>query len=188
MKAFDVANDTSGRAHDIQAAGYGAVGLYLRSDRASKAMVDGLHSVGVKCFSVYEKGNPTTPAYFTAYQGIRDASAAIVSAQKIGQPKGSIIFAAIDYDSHPSDVHGYVVAFHDALKAHGYLTGIYGNGVTIAHFIDLGYCNKGWLSQSKGFAGYAAYKPHAAIIQGPQTTVLGWDVDLDTVVDESVLW
>ena len=188
LTAFDAAQDTTGHAHDILNAGYKAVGLYLRADRASAEMVEGLHSVGIRCFSVWERGEPTSAEYFTADQGREDAAGAAAFAASIGQPQGSVIFMAIDYDSQPGDVADYVREAHDHLKALGWLMGLYGNGLTLSAFIADGYCHCGWLSQSHGFAGYDDFASVAAIVQGPETTVLGMDVDLDEVYDQGALW
>ena len=188
MKGLDVQSTTVGHAHDLLKLGYHAVGFYCRPDRASKAMIDGLHSAGIKVWSIYEKGMATGPAYFTEAQGIHDGKCAAAFAELIGQPQETVIFLCVDYDSGIGEVHGYIRAAHDVLKAAGYFLGIYGNGLTIAYFQDLGYCHAGFLSQSEGFKGYADYLPRAAIVQGPETKVLGFDVDLDQVMDEKVLW
>src|SRR4051812_35351567 len=106
MKAIDSATKTTGKEGKIVAAGMGAVGLYLRPDRASLAMVQGLHKANLKCFSVYEKGFPTTGSYFTAAQGTGDAKKAVLFAAKIGQPKGKEIFFAVDFDAEAGDMAG----------------------------------------------------------------------------------
>lgn len=187
-KALDVAQDTTGRAHDLQALGYWAVGLYLRADRASRAMVEGLHSVGMKVFSVYERGYPTRPSYFTARQGSQDGKRAVAFARSIGQPTGSHIFSAVDYDAKPENVLAYQKAFRAEVKAAGYLASVYGSGAVCHYLISQGYANKGWLSCSTGWSGYASFKPQAAIIQHVPITVLGMDVDPDDIVDEGVCW
>ncbi len=146
------------------------------------------HSVGIKLFTVWEKGHPDHAGYFNATQGNADAVRAVEFAFKIGQPKGSVTFMAIDYDSKPSEVDGYVMEAHATLKDHGYLMGLYGNGLTLGHFEDAGYSHCGWLSQSHGFAGYKEYAHRAAIIQGPEKQVLGMDCDLDTVVKVECTW
>ena len=188
LKAFDTADVTTGHAHAILAAGYQAVGIYLRADRAPAAMVEGLRSVGIKIFSIWEKGYPTSAAYFTAEQGKADGEAAAEYALLLKQPQGTTISPCVDYDSNPDDVKAYLIAFHDAIKIHGYHSLPYGNGATLQWAIDAGYAVGGFLSQSTGFQGYTEFKPKAKIVQGSTETVLGFDVDLDTVIDSTICW
>ena len=192
MKAFDTATDTTGHAHDIQEAGYGAVGIYLRFDRTSTAMVTGLHSVGVKVFSIYELGNPTSVSYFDELQGTHDGIAACNTANKLGQPKQTPIFVAFDYDANSTDLTSalvpYMKAFRHSCQRFGYLAGAYGSGLVLSYMQSSGLIHAGFLAQSKGWSNYDKYLPHAAIIQGATSSVLGFDVDLCEVKDLTVLW
>lgn len=192
MKGFDVATDTTGRAHDIQAGGYGAVGLYLRFDRTSVAMVEGLHSVGIKVFSIYELGFPTSAKYFSAAQGEHDAITAVSAAKTLGQPNKTPIFMAFDYDASPFDIKGacrdYMIATRKVILASNYYAGAYGSGSLLKAFLDEGIVHNTFLAQSTGWAGYSAFKNSASIVQGPVSSVLGLDVDLVEVKDLSVLW
>jgi len=192
MKALDVASVTTGHAHELQALGYEAVGVYLRPDRTTLEMIQGLHSVGIKIFSVYEKGKPISVKYFTAAQGKKDGAAAVAFAKKIGQPAGKEIFSAVDYDANWATdgdaITAYQKAFREVVKAAGYLASVYGSGVVCSHLVNAGWAHSGWLSQSKGWAGYKDFLSKASIIQGPVATVLHFDVDLDTVVDKAVCW
>jgi hypothetical protein len=192
LKAFDVASDTTGRGHDIQALGYGAVGLYLRFDRTSVAMVEGLHSVGIKVFSIYELGYPTKMSYFTATQGTHDGLAACQTAKVLGQPQGTSIFAAFDYDPTVQDINGplkdYMAAFRTQCQKFGYLASAYGSGLLLQAYTNLGICHHSFLAGSTGWSGYENFKDKASILQGASASVLGMDVDLDEVRDLSVLW
>lgn len=192
MKAIDVATDTTGHAHALVDAGIEAVGLYLRRDRCSKPMVDGLALAGIKRFSVYEKGFPTTPGYFTVAQGRVDALNALEVAEQIGQPAGSQIFMAVDFDASLNQIGGpiedYFAVAQKEIKAAGYLCSVYGSGMVCARLVKEGLAHSGWLAQSKGWAGYSGFLAKAAIVQGPETTLLGMDVDTDQVMDASVTW
>jgi hypothetical protein len=188
FSGFDTAEVTTGHAHEILDAGYSVVGGYLREDRFPLEMIQGLVSVGIRLFSIWEKGNPTEPDYFTADQGTSDGTHAAAYAKEIGQPEGTMIFVSVDCDASPDDISDYVQAAHTAVKEGGYLMGLYGSGQNLGHFQDAGFSHAGFLAQSKGWSGYEDYKPRAAIVQGESTTVLGFGVDLDTIMDESVLW
>jgi len=192
IKGFDTAQSVQGKAHDLYDLGYRAVGVYLRSDRTSKAEIDGLHSVGIKIFSIWEKGNPTERKYFDAGQGTIDANAAVKYAKVLGQPSGTEIFYCVDYDASPSDIGGpitsYFAAVHKVTRDAGYLASVYGPGSVCSHIVQLGYCHSGFLAQSKGWSGFKEYKDKASIVQGVTTTVKGLSVDLDTIVVPSVIW
>src|SRR5215467_1482723 len=125
MKAIDSSSKTTGQAKKLAAAGYGAVGVYLRPDRCTAAMLAELHNVGLKVWSIYEKGYPTSDAYFSAAKGNSDGIAAATFAKSVGQPKGTQIYATVDYDPDDSDASGptitgpisaYMKAFQSAIE------------------------------------------------------------------------
>lgn len=192
MKAFDTLNITTGHANEIAALGYQAVGVYLRADRTTPEEIQGLKSVGIKIFSIWEKGFPTAGKYFTAAQGAKDAAAALAFAAKIKQPSGTQIFACVDFDADwatdGAAISTYFDAFHHVIRAGGYLASVYGSGVVCAHIVGAGFAHSGFLAQSTGWAGFNDYKSKAAIVQGSTATVLHFDVDYDTIVDTSVCW
>jgi len=180
MKALDTSVKTTGQAKQIAAAGYQAVGVYLRPDRCTAAMLAELHSAGIKIWSVYEKGFPTSDAYFTAAQGTKDGTAAAAFATSVGQPKGGQIYAAVDYDPSLAAVNGgitaYMKAFQAAIKPAGYVSSVYASGRACRILIAAGLAKTGWLTQSTGFAEYKTFKPHAGIVQLPRITN-NWDGD-----------
>ena len=190
---LDSATNTDGNAHCILEAGYQFVGLYLRPDRCSENCVQGLHSVGISIFSIWESGYPTSAAYFTAAQGTQDAEAASAFAGSVGMPTELTkpIFAAVDYDATMEDLEGpilsYFTGFHDTCKAYGYLTGVYGSGQSCQFLLGQGYVHTTWLAQSTGWTGYDPSAGHA-LVQGPSATVCGLDIDLDNVIDTTVTW
>lgn len=189
MRALDVAQDTTGKAHAILAAGFGAVGLYLRPDRSSLRMVQGLAEAGLKRFSVYEKGFPTSAEYFTLDRAELDARAAVVHARHLRQPEGSQIFLAVDYDAAYCDIEPYFVRAREIIRTNGYLCSVYSSGYIGRMLKSYGFAHSYWLAQSHGWNGYnPAAVTAAAIVQGSETKVLGMDVDLDLIKDTAVLW
>src|SRR5260370_33116140 len=103
MKAIDSSAKTTGQGGNLAAAGYAAVGVYLRSDRCTAGMIAELHTAGLQVWSVYEKGYPTSDVYFSAPKGTSDGTAAATFAKSMGQPKGTQIYATVDYDPDDSD-------------------------------------------------------------------------------------
>jgi len=196
MNAIDTSEDTTGMAQSIQASGYEAVGVYLRADRCSTAMIADLHHAGLQVWSVYEKGFPTGDSYFTAAQGTTDGVRAASFAVTIGQPGGTQIYAAVDYDPDDSDPTGptingpisqYMTAFKAALNSSGYVASIYGSGRTCRILVAKGLAQTGWLAGSTGWAEYSAFAPRAGILQGKG---ISNDWDADTIANPALpgLW
>ena len=197
MQAIDTSDQTIGLAQSIVDKGYQAVGVYLRPDRCSAAMVAELRHAGLKIWSVYEKGYPTHDGYFSANQGTMDGhSAATFARQSLAQPEGTQIYASVDYDPDDKDEHGptirevianYMNAFGAAVGHSGYIASIYGSGRTCRIIKELGLAKSGWLSVSSHFAEYEEYLPHAEIVQ---TKVLSrsWDSDTIQAPDAAGLW
>lgn len=205
LKGFDTPSWTLNHAHAILAAGYGAVGLYLRSDRTPPQEIAGLKEMGIKIFSIWERGYPTSNAYFSAGQGALDAERAVAYAKLIGQPqmtegglseadKSSQIFFCVDYDPDDNAISGpiaqYFAAAQRVCKQNGYLASVYGSGECCGYLTNMGLCHTGYLSMSTGFRGYHAFKsnPLCSIVQETTQSVAGLSADIDTIVDESVLW
>jgi len=183
-KGLDSAKSLAHVAAQLVAKGYSWVArYYFRSshfkDVLTAAEAKALAAAGLWVVAVYENGFPTTASYFTAAQGHVDAADAVLCAQHAGQPHGTPIYFAVDYDSAPKAVDDYFRAVSVIVRNAGYTPGIYGNGVTIAHLKALGLVTHGWLSQSTGFAGHAAALETADIVQLPEGTVLVLDVDGD---------
>jgi hypothetical protein len=174
MKALDSSSKTTDQAANLAAAGYGAVGVYLRPDRCTAAMITELHNAGLRVWSIYEKGYPTSDTYFSATQGTKDGRAAAAFAQSIAQPAGTQIYATVDYDPDDTNPAGptitgrianYITAFRTAIQAAGYLASVYGSGRTCRLLLANGLVRTGWLAQSTDFAEYQAFKPNAGIVQ-----------------------
>jgi Domain of unknown function (DUF1906) len=192
MKALDTSKKTTGKALSIKAQGFEAVGIYLRSDRCSAAMVAELKAAGLKIWSCYEKGFPTTAGYFTRAKGGSDGAAAVAFAKHtLNQPAGSLIYATVDFDPdhdpHHDDPNGptirgaisdYMTAFKAAVEPAGYGTGVYGSGRTCRILIASGLAASGWLCVSSSFAEHKQFKPSAAIVQDG---VIDEDWDSDNV-------
>lgn len=188
LTAFDTANDVTGHAHELLAAGIAAIGVYARTDRCPPSMVQGLSSVGIRLWTVFERGNPTQASYFTEEQAELDAAAFLQWASLVGMPKGAPVFWVADYDSAPEDVMAYATAIRKIVNAAGYLASVYANGDTCRALKEAGLVHYTWLSQSTGFAGYQMWVGQADILQEASTTVLGFDVDGDTVRSSDVTW
>jgi hypothetical protein len=82
-------------------------------------------NAGLWVVSVFERGAQN--AIVGAAQGKEDGSLALKYAKEVGQPEGTVIYAAVDTDvnsSHYNAIEGYLRAFDEQIE--GYELGIYG--------------------------------------------------------------
>jgi LysM repeat protein len=93
-----------------------------------KTEADEIISAGLNIVSIWET-NPTNAAYFTENQGINDGKQASTYAAAIGQPKGSAIYFAVDYDAQPSDMNAILSYFSGVRRGldPSYKVGVYGS-------------------------------------------------------------
>jgi hypothetical protein len=197
MKALDTSEKTTGMAQKIASEGFEAVGVYLRPDRCSAAMIAELRKAGLKIWSMYEKGYPTSDGYFSKKQGDHDGGAAATFAkQKINQPAGTQIYACVDYDPDHNDANGptirgaiseYMAAFKAAVEHAGYVASVYGSGRTCRILMASGLAKSGWLCQSSSFAEHGAFAPNAAIVQSAAINNY-WDGDEVQKPESAGLW
>ena len=200
INGLDISSDTTGHAHAIAAwfqdqgvdPTDAAIGIYLRSDRCSKAMIDGIHAVGMRVWSIWEKGYPTSSSYFTASQGTADGLAAAAFAASVGQPSGTWIEATLDYDSTPGDIAGcnleYAIAFRAAIGSYGYHMAAYGNWELLNHLQQIGEISKTHLALSPGFEQHADGVQLASIVQLATVPVCGFDCDTNFIRDFGACW
>ncbi len=111
---------------------------------------------GLKVVVVYQNfGNGAQ--HFTTDHAKLDAFCALVDAKRIGQPYGSTIYFAVDFDATDMD---QITAYFDTIKKvikGRYKIGVYGSGLTcktIKENCDVSYT---WLCQSTGYAEYPDY-------------------------------
>jgi len=217
MKALDSpqATDIANNASLLAEEGFTAIGLYYFDSsgfkqQLTKDVAEKISSIpstdshpGLKIFSIYENGNPTSSSYFTTQRGNSDAHTAFARAQSAGQPLGSAIYFAIDYDASYQDLpkiklYAYefrrtLYALCDALgeKIHRYSVGVYGSGLVCEVLFDVGIAHYTFLAQSKGWAGYTPWQSKANIIQGNSSTLhlvnanpsITIDIDYNTIPD-----
>jgi LysM repeat protein len=117
-------------AEGLKAAGIEYVARYLgdtwKSINKQEAVV--LLENGLQIVSIWET-NPTNARYFTMDKGFADGHDAASFAQSIGQPEGSAIYFAVDYDMQPSDVKDILNYFLAVRRGLGkkYKVGVYGS-------------------------------------------------------------
>ena len=142
--------------------------------------------------AVWEDGYPTKASYFSYAKGVDDGSSAYHDALTIGQPAGTPIYFAVDYDASPAEIGGMILDYFRGLSA-GFLAssgdvsdhsiGVYGSGATCAFLLARNLVSYTWLSQSKGFRGYREFT-NWNIRQGPSEVMNGLSIDKDEATED----
>lgn len=192
MNACDLSSTTYGHVHSLWNKGIQTVGRYLSpnsqlhpSKQLTKAEADAIHSVGMKIFSIWEVGATADSLDGFGWQhGIKAAN----YAKSIGQPSSSGIYWCADWDSSLDDYNNVLLDYaHDfrmAVESLGYLPFGYLNGLCGLKLLDLGLIHGLMTPQSTGYQGYHEAAPRSVILQGPTITLVGLEVDTDTVQDK----
>lgn len=136
-----------------------------RQKRITRGEAQEILRAGIALALVYEDG-PTDDQYFSRARGEQDARHALDYAAELGQPAGTAIYFAVDYDAPTSDVTGVIQAYFDGIgsglaEADGaakYEIGVYGSGRVCAHIKEEMHLAKySWLAESHGWAGHSNY-------------------------------
>ena len=154
-----------------------------------------LCAAGLRIGVVWETDG-THPGFFTRAQGLADGACAYRMAREaIGQPFGSCIYFAVDYDPTQADIDGPIADYFTGVNAAlfvandgapSYVVGVYGSGLCCGTLIERGSALCSWLSQSGGFAGSRQYAQQrlynlvqlqAARVVGADGVVLAIDPD-----------
>jgi len=163
---IDASTDCSPIAGTLAAAGLNFVGRYYANSgrkRLGASEYQVLRTVGLKVVAVWEDGRPTSAAYFSYAKGVDDGSSAYHDALSIGQPVGTPIYFAIDYDATDADLGGvindYLKGIAVGLKsaANGsddHPIGVYGSGATCRFAILRKLASYTWLAMSSGWRGF----------------------------------
>lgn len=178
---------TAANCAAFRKAGYAGVARYLgaKTHGWSKAMTPAeakiISASGLKITSIWE-GDPVTPAYFTPAQGIQDAKDSLIEAAYLGQPKGTAIYATVDFEAQASNmnaIRAYYTAFAATLA--GYDAGIYGGLMVVNNVHAPLY----W--QACAWSG-DVISPRASLYQHPSIMLFGVSVDEDDVFEDPGWW
>jgi hypothetical protein len=142
----------------------------------SPAEAERISALGLKIVTVWE-WHSADPAYFTYAAGYSDALSASRQAKAVGQPLGSAIYFAVDYNARGSQLAqidqyfrgvnaGFAVAGNGRPE---YRVGVYGSGAVCSAVKEAGLAQYAWLTGStawEGTNGYTAWNikqaPHGA--------------------------
>lgn len=148
--------------------GIAAVGRYYTRPRTAAKILTApeaaaLSAAGIDIWAVYQIYQ-NEASYFSRAKGQAAGKDALDYAQNvIGQPKGSGIYFAVDFDASQAEfelaVKPYFQAVKEEFAAAGtpYRIGAYGSGLVCEGLLDEGLVQLTWVSQSKGFRGTRAF-------------------------------
>ena len=195
-QGIDMATDSSNALNEIRDSKIDFVARYYRSPTSrwptlSASEAQRLSELGVKIVAVWE-WHSQDPSYFSYNSGYSDATSAYNQARRIGQPLGSAIYFAVDYNAHSGDIDGPITQYFQGvaagLAAAGggrpeYKVGVYGSGAVCDAMKRAGLAQYAWLTGSTNWAGTLNYD-NWNIRQGGHFSVLSFDHDSNEAKNE----
>jgi Domain of unknown function (DUF1906) len=139
---------TAEKAKEMAAAGMRFVCRYLVPvsmawKRLTRAEAEAITAAGLKIVSVFQRGK--NDAAGGAPNGTRDGKAAYEEAKAIGQPAGTAIYFAVDFDAQPADFNAIEAYLRAAAKElPGYNVGVYGSYAVVEEMARRGACAHFW--------------------------------------------
>lgn len=181
--ASDVLNELKGSRVDFVARYYRNPASRWPALTASEAQR--LSSLGLAIVAVWE-GHSRDPRHFSYFSGYQDALIAQEQAKAIGQPPGTAIYFAVDFDAQLSSlaaVDEYFRGIAASLAAGNggnidYKVGVYGSGAVCDTIKRNGLAQYCWLSNSIAWSGSIDYRDWD-IRQGTQLPQLSFNHDAD---------
>lgn len=193
---IDVPQDTTKVLAQLKAAGITDIIRY--DDRfpsghwkqISSPEVHAIRDAGLRLGIVYE-GAGDTLSSFTEQTGYLDAAYSRRQAALRGQPNGSAIYFAVDFDPTASEIASNIVpyfrgvqrALTELVDLPKLAAGVYGSGLTCQTLRSAGLAALTWITCSRGFNGSKDYV--AAVLQDLwqeqcDKDLLGMSVDYNT--------
>jgi hypothetical protein len=141
---------TAQTAAALAAAGYRFACRYLVPERydwkrLTRAEAEAITAAGLHIVSVFETS--AVRAVGGAAAGSVDGAEALQEARLIGQPAGSAIYFAVDFDAHPvhfDAIEAYLRAAVAVIGPAGYEIGVYGSCAVVDEMARRGVCQHFW--------------------------------------------
>lgn len=194
-QGVDLATDASLVLGELKGSGVQFVARYYREPQSrwpalSAGEAQLLSSQGLKIVAVWESRS-RDPGHFSYFSGYRDALTAAAEARAIGQPTGSAIYFAVDYNA-PRHSFEFIDDYFRGVEAGlaagnggraNYAVGVYGSGAVCAAVKGAGLARYTWLSNSTAWEGSSDYADWN-IMQGGRSAELSFNHDSDAARDE----
>lgn len=169
-RGVDIASDAAVSLNELAQSHVDFVARYYREPNSrfpalSTGEAQLLSSLGIKLVAVWES-HSRTPAHFSYDSGFGDANTAYREAKMVGQPSGSAIYFAVDFDARGDSferVDEYFRGVQAGLAAAGggrpeYAVGVYGSGAVCDAVKHAGLARYSWLSNSFAWTGSTGYE------------------------------
>ncbi len=190
-RGIDMATDSRDVSQEIKSSDVHFVARYYR-DPASRLPpltaeeARAVATAGKKLVTVWQyKSNK--PEHFSYAAGQADGISAHHQAKAVGQPPGTPIYFAVDYNAPESDIRSLIDPYFRGVaaglaaaagKSREYRIGVYGSGAVCGYLKGARLAEFAWLSHSRAWAGYNNFT-NWDIKQGARTTSLSFDHDIN---------
>jgi hypothetical protein len=189
----DTARQTTARLDCLKAAGaQGVIRYYARTTampekRLTRGEAQAIIAAGLPLAVVHQAAN-NSPEAFSHQRGVLEgAHSRNVAATEIGQPDGSAIYFAVDYDASEAELRDRIIPYFQGVQQAfaaspdlpEYRVGAYGSGLVCRTLLDRRLADFAWLSQSTGHREHAAFKASRrwSLSQGPSRQLCGISLD-----------
>jgi hypothetical protein len=167
-QGVDLATDASGRVGELKQNRIDFVARYYRMPQSrwpalSPGEAQLLSANGLKIVAIWES-HSRKAAHFSYSSGYDDALSAHGQAKMVGQPPGSAIYFAVDFDARRLDpIVAYFRGIAAGLAAAGggraqYAIGAYGSGAVCDMLKRAGLARYAWLSSSTAWKNSIGYQ------------------------------
>src|SRR5579864_1548965 len=167
-QGIDMARDARDYSQELKGSHLDFVARYYR-DPASRwptltaAEAKMISDTGLRLVTVWE-WHSGRPDYFSYASGYADGMTSYRQAKGIGQPPGSAIYFAVDFNAHDGDIRGaidpYFRGVHAGFQAAAgqappdYRVGVYGSGAVCDYLKRTRLADYAWLSNATSWWGH----------------------------------
>lgn len=191
---IDASTNVSKAISCLKQSGIQAVIRYYNRNMTPKVIrapeFNAILASGLSLCIVHQRGG-RDPAEYGSKNGTLDAQHCRNYGKTLGQPEGSAVYFAVDFDISSADLSRMVVPYFQAVRAEmvngsalpSYRVGVYGSGLTCRTILDKKLADFSWLSQSRGFRETPAFRASNRwnLLQLMPDTLCGVGVDPDIV-------
>ena len=188
-RGIDLPTDARDVALELKGSRLDFVARYYRDPASrwptlSAAEAQTISAAGMQLVAVFES-HSHRPDYFNYPAGFADAMNAYRQAKAIGQPTGSAIYFAVDFNAQEVDLWGGVDRYFRGVaagfaaaagQAPEYRVGVYGSGAVCDYLKREHLAQYAWLSNSTAWSGYDSFTDWN-IRQSGRSPFLSFDQD-----------
>ncbi|WP_333003510.1 glycoside hydrolase domain-containing protein [Vibrio coralliilyticus] len=162
-KMIDASCDTTSNIEALKKAGVTHVGRYYNNGDSpelptkclTKTEATALSRAGLHIVVVFQKAQNTI-SDFNSSEGGAAALQALQCAADVGQPLGSVIYFAVDFNANTDQVNKEISCYFTSVNKildGKFEVGVYGSGMVCTLLYEAGLCQHRWLSCSTSYEG-----------------------------------